>query len=219
MDNLRLKPEHLYWRCEPSQFEFDSTEELPPLEGTIGQERALTAIDFGVGIRDSGFNMFILGQPGTGRTSTIKAHLASHAANQQVPDDWCYIHDLVDGTRPEYIRLQPGIGKELKTDVDKLVERLSKEIPKIFEGKMYEKQKRRIVKNYQKKQNELLEALDQEVKEQGFNMQEGSDGPTLSPTHDGEPLTQEEYDKLSHAEKARLEKKSTVLYKRIPSRK
>ena len=87
MDELRLCSDDLCWRCDPSQFEFASTEELPPLEGIIGQERAMTAIDFGIGIRSRGFNLFILGQPGTGRTSTIKAHLASHAENQPVPDD------------------------------------------------------------------------------------------------------------------------------------
>ena len=139
MDDLRLKPEALRWRCEPNQFEFASTEELPPLEGTIGQDRALTAIEFGIGIRDSGFNLFILGQPGTGRASTIKKLLASQAAKQPVPEDWCYVHDLKDGTRPESIRLPAGIGKELKRDVDHLVERLAEEIPKIFESKMYEK--------------------------------------------------------------------------------
>jgi hypothetical protein len=136
VDDLRLSPEALRWRCDPSQFDFASTEELPPLEGTIGQDRALTAIDFGIGIRNSGFNLFILGQPGTGRSSTIKKHLSGQAVNHPVPDDWCYVHDLKDGTRPEYIRLPAGIGQMLKEDVDHLVERLTEEIPKIFEGKM-----------------------------------------------------------------------------------
>ena len=173
MDDLRLRPDELRWRCEPSQFEFVSTEELPPLEGTIGQERALTAIDFGIGIRDSGFNLFILGQPGTGRTSTIKAYLSSQAANQPVPDDWCYVHDLVDGTRPEYIRLPPGKGQELKSDVDHLVERLTEEIPKIFESRMYEKQKHRITSTYQKKQNDLFQDLEQEADTKMLRAEQG----------------------------------------------
>lgn len=215
MDELRLRPEDLCWRCDPSQFEFASTEELPPLEGTIGQERALTAIDFGIGIRNSGFNLFILGQPGTGRTSAIKAHLTIHAENQTVPDDWCYVHDLVDGTHPKYIRLPPGKGWELKNDVDNMVERLSRDILKIFEGKMYAKQRERISKTYQRKQSELYKALELEAKEKGFSLQEGSDGPTLSPLKDGKPLTEEDYEKFTPAEKTRLEKKSSTLHKRI----
>lgn len=215
MDELRLSPEDLCWHCDPSQFEFVSTEELPPLEGTIGQERAMTAIDFGIGIRNSGFNLFILGQPGTGRTSTIKGRLTTHAVSQPIPDDWCYVHDLVDGARPEYIRLPPGKGWELKSDVDNLVERLSRDIPKIFSGKMYEKQRERISKKYHGKQGELYEELGLEAKEKGFSLQEGSDGPSLSPLRDGKPLTEEEYEKLSPAEKTRLERKSSELHKRI----
>ncbi len=215
VDDLRLRPEELCWRCDPSQFEFASTEELPPLEGTIGQERALTAIDFGIGIRNSGFNLFILGQPGTGRTSTIRTYLSSKAAKQTVPDDWCYVHDLKDGTRPEYIRLPAGTGLELKQDVDHLVARLTEDIPKIFEGKVYEKQKERITSVFQKKHNTLYQELEQEASAKGFTLQQGADGLTLSPVIDQQPLTKEDYDKLSHAEKARLEKDSAALHQRI----
>jgi len=215
VNDLRLNPDELRWRCEPSQFEFSSTAELPPLEGTIGQERALTAIDFGIGIRDHGFNLFILGEPGTGRTSTIKSYLTGQAANQPVPDDWCYVHDLKDGTRPEFIQLAAGKGQELKADVDHLVERLAVEIPKIFEGQMYKNQKQRITANYQKKQAEIFQELEQEAAAKGFSLQQGSDGPSLVPMQDDKPLSQDAYDKLSHAEKARLEKESAHLYKRI----
>ena len=69
MEELRLLPKSLTWKCDPSQFEFETTKDLPALEGTIGQDRALTAIDFGLGIEESGFNLFVLGQPGTGRGS------------------------------------------------------------------------------------------------------------------------------------------------------
>ena len=215
MDDLRLNPEELSWRCDPNQFEFASTEDLPPLEGTIGQDRALAAIDFGIGIRDSGFNLFILGQPGTGRTSTIKKILSSHAEKQPVPDDWCYVHDLEDGARPEHIRLPAGMGKEFKRDVDHLVERLTEEIPKIFEGKEYEKQKQRITSEYQKKNNNLFQELEQAATAKGFSVQQGPSGLVLVPVKNEKPLVEEDYEKLSHAEKARIEKDSTVLHKRI----
>ena len=215
MDDLRINPEALRWQCDPNQFEFASTADLPPLEGTIGQERALAAIDFGIGIRDSGFNLFILGQPGTGRTSTIKKILTGHAGKQQVPDDWCYVHDLEDGARPEYIRLPAGMGQEFKKDVDHLVERLTEEIPKVFEGKEFEQQKQRIVAEYQKKHNDLFQTLEQEANKQGFSLQPGASGLVLVPIRDEKPLSQEDYEKLSHEEKSRIEKDSTVLHKRI----
>lgn len=215
MDDLRLNPEVLRWHCDPNQFEFASTADLPPLEGTIGQERALAAIDFGIGIRDSGFNLFILGQPGTGRTSTIKKILTGHAGKQPIPDDWCYVHDLEDGARPEYVRLPAGMGQEFKKDVDHLVERLAEEIPKVFEGKEYEQQKQRIVAEYQKKHSDLFQTLEQEANAQGFSLQPGASGLVLVPIRDEKPLSQEDYEKLSHEQKARIEKDSAVLHERI----
>ena len=214
MDDLRLKLDELCWHCDPNQFEFASTEELPPLEGTVGQDRALTAIDFGIGIRDNGFNLFILGQPGTGRTSTIKKILTNHAEQQPVPDDWCYVHDLDDGTHPEYVRLPAGMGKEFRKDFDHLVERLTEEIPKVFEGKEYEKQKQRITNEYQKKIHNHFQNLEQEAGAKGFSVQQGASGVILVPVKDEKPLTQEDYEKLSHAKKARIEKDSAVLHKR-----
>lgn len=82
MERFRLTPEELFWRCDPAQFEFDSTRDLPPLEETIGQDRAFTAIEFGLGMDNSGFNIFILGEPGTGRSSTIKKVLARRSVNE-----------------------------------------------------------------------------------------------------------------------------------------
>jgi lon-related putative ATP-dependent protease len=215
VEDLRLDPEKLRWRCDPNQFEFASTAELPPLEGTIGQDRAVTAIEFGIGIRDSGFNLFILGQPGTGRSSTIKKILGSQAEKQPVPDDWCYVHDLEDGTRPEHIRLPAGTGLELHKDVDLLVERLAEEIPKVFEGKEYEKQKQRIASNYQKKHNELFQPLEEEAQAKGFTLQQGASGLVLVPVRDSQPLSQQDYEQLSAAKKTRLERDSAVLHKRI----
>lgn len=215
MKDLRLRPVELHWYCDPNQFEFNSTKDLPLLEGTIGQERALTAIDFGVGIKDSGFNLFILGQPGTGRTSTIRSYLSNKAANQSVPDDWCYVHDFLDGTRPEYIRLPAGVGRELKEDVDVLVERLKEEIPKTFTGKLYEKQKQLIVNTYQKKQNKLFHDLEKDAKDNGFTLEQGADGITLVPVKDEKPLSQEEYNNLNPDEKAKLEEQSVAINKRI----
>ena len=215
MDDLRLKPEELYWRCDPNQFEFITTRDLPPLEGTIGQDRALTAIDFGLGIKGSGFNLFILGQPGTGRSSTIKKLLKARARVKPVPDDWCYVHDFDEGTNPEHIRLPAGMGQEFKRDVDHLVERLAEELPGVFEGKGYEEQKSQIATAYQEKKSALLEKLEKEANAKGFVLQRRLSGLIILPVRKGEPLTQEEYEALSGREKARLEEQGGKLQGRI----
>jgi len=215
MNDLRLSADDLYWRCDPIQFEFVTTRDLPPLEATIGQDRALTAIDFGLGIKGSGFNLFILGQPGTGRSSTIKKLLKARARSQSVPDDWCYVHDFDEGTNPEYIRLPAGMGQEFKKDIDHLVERLAEELPNIFEGKEYEEQKNQIAAAYQEKKNLLLEGLEKDANAKGFVLQKRMSGWIILPVRNGEPITKEEYEALSARDKARLEEQGGKLQGRI----
>ncbi len=215
MDDCRLSPELLRWQCDTAQFAFKTTGELPLLEGMIGQARALAAIDFGLGIRDSGFNLFILGQPGTGRSSTIKKILEKRSAGKPVPDDWCYVHDLEDGTHPFHISLPAGKGRELKKDVDHLIERLAEDIPKVFDSKEYEEQKKKIALDYKGKHDALIEELEQEARSKGFALRRAVSGLVMMPVHKNEPLSQQEYEALDDEEKARIDKSGAELQERI----
>ncbi len=215
MDELRLSSNAVCWHCDPNQFEFKTTIELPPLEDTIGQDRALTAIDFGLGIKDSGFNLFILGQPGSGRSSTIKTILTKLAKEQPIPDDWCYVHDFEDDISPQYIRLPAGKGQEFKKDVDHLIERLAENIPKVFAGKEYEKQKNIISSKYKDAQRKLFQELEQEAKKVDFFLKQTPSGIIMAPIKDGEPLSQEEFENLSKREQRQLEEKGGQLQLQI----
>ena len=215
MEKFRLGSEELTWRCDPAQFEFKTTAELECLEGTIGQDRALTAIDFGLGIGDHGFNIFILGEPGTGRSSTIKKILKRRAAEEPVPEDWCYLNGFADATRPTYLRLPPGKGVELHKDMEILVGRLAEEIPKVFESKEYEAQKNRIASEYQEKNKALFQQLEEQANEEGFVLQRTVSGLVLVPTRDGSPISQQEYEELSEAERERLDRKGSGLQQRL----
>lgn len=215
MDDLRIPPDELCWRCDPGQFEFNTTRDLPPLEGTIGQERAMTAIDFGLGIKGSGFNLFLLGPPGSGRSSAIRQILKARAKGRPVPDDWCYVHDFAEGNRPDCIRLPAGMGAEFKRDTDHLVERLAGELPGIFESKEYEEQKNQLSAAVEERKGELLAALESEVNARGFVLQKRMGGFAILPVHDGKVYTQEEFEALSAREKARLEKAGGELQGRV----
>ncbi len=211
MKKFLVPQDELAWRCDPEWFDFSSTEELEPLDETIGQSRALTAIDFGLGIKNSGFNIFVLGEPGTGRSSTIRKTLEKRALEESVPDDWCYVHDFEDDNCPTYIRLPAGKGKELHKDVENLVLRLSEAIPKVFEGKEFEQQKNRITEEYQEKNKEFFEKLEEDANKEGFTVQ-GSDGTLiivpLRP--DGKPLSREDYEQLTADEKKYIDNKAVV---------
>ena len=132
MEQFKLSPQELFWKCDPAQFEFSSTEELGCLEETIGQDRALTAIEFGLGIDSNGFNLFVLGESGTGRSSTIRRVLDQRAKDQPIPDDWCYVHDFKNADRPNYVRLPAGLGKTFRDDMDTLIGHLAEAIPQTF---------------------------------------------------------------------------------------
>jgi lon-related putative ATP-dependent protease len=211
VEKYRLSPDELFWRCDPNQFEFATTAELSSLEGAIGQDRALTAIEFGLGIENDGFNIFILGEPGTGRSSTIKKILRKRADDRPVPGDWCYVLDFEDETRPGLIELPAGKGKEFARDVETLVGRLAEELPKVFESKTYEEQKNRIETQYQEKNKALFQKLEQQVSDEGFILQRTPSGLVLVPKRNEQPLSQQDYEALSDEERAALDRKGEAM--------
>lgn len=211
MEQYRLAPQELTWRCDPAQFEFSSTEELKCPDETIGQDRALTAIEFGLSIDSSGFNVFILGDPGTGRSSTIKRILERRAPDEPVPDDWCYVHDFRDGDRPSWIRLPAGLGKALQTDMAELIGHFGEAIPKVFESKEYEQAKSAIASESQEKNKKLVQALEERVNADGFLLQRTVGGLVLVPVRNGEPLSQQEFAELSEEERNTYESKGSEL--------
>lgn len=215
MNTNLLRPEDLIWRCDPQWFDFKTTEDLPPLLETIGQERAITAINFGLGIKDSGFNLFIFGQPGSGRSSTIKKILDARARKKPRPDDWCYVHGFEEANGPRAINLPAGTGHELKKDVDHLVERLSADVPKSFKNKDYEEQKKKIATIYQDRKKILFQQLEQEARINHFALQQLASGFILVPLKNNEPLSQQQFEKLNDEEKEHFEKKGEELQERI----
>ena len=211
MTDLKLAHHELTWHCDTGQFDFTTTAELPPLERTIGQQRALKAIDMGLGIKNSGFNLFIMGQPGSGRSSTIKKILQKRSLERPIPDDWCYINGFDDAPGPRYIRLPAGKGHEFKKDVDHLVERLAEEVPGSFQSKEYEEQKKKITASHQEKKKELFRELEKKAGASNFSLQQMTSGFVLVPLKDGEPLSQQDYEALSDAEKNELETRGNAL--------
>jgi len=214
-DACRVPPEELTWHCDPAQFEFETTAELKCLEGTIGQDRAVTAIEFGLSFKDDNFNIFVLGDPGTGRSSTIRKLVRGRAADEPVPSDWCYVLSFADASRPRALQLPAGRGRELQKKVEQLVARLAEEIPKVFESKEYEEQKGRITGEYQEKHRQLFQRLEQHANSEGFLLQRSVSGLVLVPTQNGEPLSQQEFEALAAEERKALDQKGEALQERL----
>jgi lon-related putative ATP-dependent protease len=201
-----LSSEELYSCCDPALFSFTTTDELPELEETIGQSRALNAIDFGLNLDSKGFNIFILGENGTGKSTTIKSILQKKAAGEPVPSDWCYVYNFKDPDIPLAISMEPGRASVFHKDMEELIKILRVEIPKIFESKEYEKQKNKILEEFQQKQKAMFSGLEEEAQSKGFSIRKTVSGLMIVPIKKGgEPLTEEEYEALDDKTKAKID--------------
>jgi lon-related putative ATP-dependent protease len=212
----RVEKKELYHCCEPSEFSFKTTDEIEPLKETIGQARALSALDFGLGIESHGFNIYILGESGTGKMTTIKTILQEKAKNEPVPDDWCYVYNFKNPDEPKTLSLPPGTGANFQKDMNEMIGILRKEIPKIFESKEYEKQRAKIFEDFQQKQKDLFAELERETKEKDFALKKTATGLTLGPVkRTGEPVSEEEYEKLDAHAKKKIEKIGKELQEKL----
>jgi len=214
-DQRKLLPEQLRWTCDPAQFDFTTTDELPELEGTLGQARALASIDFGLDIRESGFNLFLAGEPGTGRSSTIKNMLKKKARSEPTPSDWVYVNNFKSPDLPIALALPAGKGTELEKDMGELIAAVRTIIPKALDSKEYETNKATIIEAYQEKNNELFGRLEAEAREKGFALQRTVSGLVMVPQKEERNYTQEEYEALSDQEKEKLEEVGQELTEKL----
>ncbi len=202
----KVRKERLYHCCTPADLPFNTTDDIPPLKETIGQKRALNALEFGLGIDSHGFNIYILGESGTGKLTTIKTILDEKARGEPAPDDWCYIYNFKNQDMPRAIRLSPGTGLTFKKDMEEMITALRQEIPKVFESKEYEKQKTKILEEFQQRQKKHFADLEREAKEKDFTLRKTVSGLVLVPVKKtGETLSEEEYESLEPDVKKKIE--------------
>ncbi|MFP4316929.1 MAG: Lon protease family protein [Desulfovibrionales bacterium] len=183
--------EKLRWKLDPSTLPFASTEDLKPLEGIVGQERGVQALQFGVGMRDAGYNIFVTGEPRTGRKAAVDTVLSQASKEREEPNDLCYVNNFKNPEEPVLLTLASGQGQELKKDVHDLIETMKTEIPRLFESQEFISRKKEIMETYEKKTRDFFKGLEDKVKEAGFalvNLQMGQyQRPELMPIVDGEP--------------------------------
>jgi predicted ATP-dependent protease len=203
--NHRLVPEKLRWTCDPELFDFETTEELPDLDYAIGQKRALRSIEFGLGMEETGFNLFISGETGTSRTSTIHNILSKRAKAELQPSDWVYVNNFKVSDSAVSLALPAGRGSELAADMKVLVNAFKTDIPKALESPEYEARRAEILEEYQKNNNELFQALEKESTKQSFALQRTVSGLVIVPQKLGRNYTQEEYEKLTDKKRDKLD--------------
>ncbi|MCD6520499.1 MAG: AAA family ATPase [Anaerolineae bacterium] len=200
-----LSAERLRRRTDPAIFSFHSTEELPPLQKIIGQERAVRAIDFGINITSDGYNIFAVGRPGSGRTTVVRQFLTRQAEKRPVPPEWCYVYNFEDPRRPKALSFPAGRATRFRKGMKELIQQLRQELPRAFEGEHYEQRRREIMLEIQQKQQELFRNLEQYLNERGFALLRTQMGLTIAPMLNGEILSSEAYQKLDPEIRKRFE--------------
>jgi lon-related putative ATP-dependent protease len=191
--------------CDPAEFPFQTTAELSAQEQVIGQVRAVKAIEFGLSIHNHGYNIFVSGVPGTGRNTIVKSIVKRISRDRPVPGDWCYINNFKDTDRPLAVALPPGKGREFRSDVEKFIEFMQSELPKVFESKEYEEQKSRITEENEKAKEVLFEEAGRRAVELGFQLTITRTGIVKVPLWKGKPLSPDELGKLEPEQRHELE--------------
>ncbi len=221
-DKFEVPPENLYWHCDLSFLPFTCTADMTPLEDFIGQERAMRAIEFGLGVDKPGFNIFVTGLTGTGKTSIIKAFLkkvtterARPGEDSGTPADWCYVYNFTDPDRPRALQIHRGRGKLLKADMEQLVQYLQGQAKKMFESDEFAHHRQAMIEELQKKQQVMMEGLMEEANRGGFALRMTPAGIALLPNKDGKPMQEADYLALPAEEKKQLEEKRGEIEKRV----
>ena len=214
--------EKLSWHCDLSFVPSTCTDEMTPLEDFIGQDRAIRAIQFGLGVNKPGFNIFVTGLTGTGKTSIIKAFLKKIAeergpmeADSRSPEDWCYVYNFADADRPQIVNMRRGLGRILKNDMEQLILYLQREGRRVFESDEFARNRQALLEELQKKQQGMMEPLMTEANESGFTLRMTPSGMALLPIKEGKPMQEADYLALSVEEKKQLEDKRAEIEKRV----
>ncbi|UCE40941.1 MAG: AAA family ATPase [Candidatus Aminicenantes bacterium] len=205
-----LTPDKLSWTLDSDKIPFESSDDCEACEGIIGQERALKAIQTGLDIHSLGYNIFVTGMVGTGRTTTIKQFLEKMRKEDEKPDDILYVNNFKNSDEPTLIILPAGQGKHFKEAMEQLIGMLKSNIPELLKSKYYTDKRDEIVESQQKIQKEILKAFEEEVAQEGFSVIQVQMGmfvkPDLIPVIDGKPTPFNQLDIMVREEKFPKEK-------------
>ncbi len=222
----------LRWQCRPETLRIPSMNHAQPAKAIIGQDRALHALHMGLEMAHPGYNVFVTGDSGTGRTTTIKRVLHEFETRSAALTDKCYVHNFGDPDAPMLLVLPAGKGAAFKKDMGSLVGELKKAIPGAFESRRYQQQRKTTLEHFQNRQRTVLKDFEKKVKEKGFEVVQVQSGPgmrpEIAPVIDGSPqaveqiqskvdagqMTQEQYDALL-AEQSGLESQMDLVMREM----
>ena len=217
MDQYKIEISDLDYNFKAEALDFKSTEELSAIdEEIIGQDRAADSLDFGMRVEKSGYNIFMAGESGTGKSTYAENMTEEKSAEMEQPKDILYVFNFSEPEEPRVMRVPAGMGSDLKKDMDKIIEELQEEIPRAFEGEEYEKERKEILNQYQPKSNQVMQDFEESARERGFMLQNTSQGLVPVPIDEnGEPISREDFQDMDEEKRKRIRSESQEIQNEI----
>lgn len=203
MDTL-LTPEQLRHRCDLSAFGIASTADITPDYSALGQNRAVDAIQFAIGMEHQGYNLFVSGSNGVGKRELVSRIISAEAASGEAPHDCCYIHNFERPNQPRTLILPQGTGRQLHEDLRKLIEVLLVRIPAQFKSDEYRNQLQALNDEFQQREEMSFKALGKKAHELGITLIRAPGGYTLGPVRDGKLMTPDQFKQLPKDDRIRI---------------
>ena len=210
-----LSYKNLKMTCDPNIFNFETTADLESIQEGIGQDRGIKALEFGLQVDVKGYNLYIEGPSGVGKTSYTRNYLQKIAAKKKVPSDWCYIYNFDNPNEPVAVELPAGQGKEFKDAMDGFTKEIRKDIQKTFNNDDFEKEKALIKQEFEAKRSALLDKLNEDASKYNFQVKTAQNGIYMMPIVDGKAIEEEEFEKLEDEVKQQYEEKSLLVQEQI----
>ena len=201
--------------CNPDLFSFETTADLAPMVSGIGQDRGIKALEFGINVDIKGYNLYLEGPTGVGKTSYAKNYLNKISKKKKTPSDWCYVYNFDDPNEPVAVSLPAGQGKEFKETMDSFIKDIQIDIKNTFNNEDFEKEKALIKGEYEEKRNILMAKLNESSEKFGFQVKSAQNGIYMMPILDGKTIEQEDFEKLDENLKKQYEEKSVIVQEQI----
>lgn len=201
--------------CDSKIFSFDTTKEVNDITTGIGQERGIKALEFGIQVDVKGYNLYLEGPSGVGKTMYTKNYLNNISKKQKTPSDWCYVYNFDNPNEPIAISLPAGQGKIFKQAMDGFILEVKKDIKKTFNADEFEKEKALIKQKFEEKRANILDKLNENASKHNFQVKSSQNGIYMMPVVNGKAIDEEEFDKLEDVIKQEYETKSVIVQEEV----
>lgn len=214
-NQFELSYKDLKSTCNPNIFKFETTESLEPIASGIGQDRGIKALEFGLNVDINGYNLYIEGPSGVGKTMYTKHYLESISKKKKTPQDWCYVYNFDNPNEPIAIPLAAGQGKEFRDAMDRFIKDIKHDIKDTFNNEDFEKEKALIKQEYEAKRSALMDELNATSSQYGFQVKSANNGIYMMPVINGKTIEEEEFEKLDPETKKDFEDKSAIVQQHV----